>query len=99
MSRNIFAAATLDQDDREHERLDLPEGLTLEMLDQYATARRNAIRRANYSRHPDRVLAQRLRAAVNLLERHGVIDRMTAVGARGWIMIQYCAEDGGRDNG
>lgn len=96
MKKNIF---TGNHDTNDLATLELPAGLTLEALDEYASARRNAQRRADYQRHPERVLAQRLRAAVNLLEREGVIDRITATGARGWIMIQHGAEDGRRDNG
>ena len=89
MSRNIFTAAPIDADDRDRERLDLPEGLTIEALDAYAAARRNQIRRANYATHPEKIMRQRLRAAVTLLEREGCIDRLTATGARGWILIRY----------
>ena len=101
MPKNIFAATTFDQADRERERLDLPEGLTLEALDAYVAARRNQIRRANYATHPKKIMRQRLRAAVALLEREGCIDRLTATGARGWILIRYPEDtgEGRRANG
>lgn len=51
-----------------------PSGFTQEEFDQYALERYNAARRASYARHPDRVLRQRLVSAVNLLNRHGLID-------------------------
>ena len=51
----------------------LPEGLTLEMLDEYARVKENARRRADYAKHPDRVLRNRLTTATNLLNRHGRI--------------------------
>ena len=55
----------------------LPEGVTLAMLDEYARERENAARRASYARHPERVLRQRLTSAANLLTRHGLIDVQT----------------------
>lgn len=55
----------------------LPEGVTLEMLDEYARERENAARRACYARHPERVMRQRLTSAANLLTRHGLIDNQT----------------------
>lgn len=53
----------------------LPEGLTLEQLDQYARERENARRRADYRRHPERATRNRLTSAANLLYRHGLIDK------------------------
>lgn len=55
----------------------LPEGVTLEMLDEYARDHENAARRASYARHPERVMRQRLTSAANLLTRHGLIDDQT----------------------
>ena len=55
----------------------LPEGVTLDMLDEYARERENAARRASYARHPERVMRQRLTSAANLLTRHGLIDDQT----------------------
>jgi len=52
----------------------LPEGVTLEMLDEYARERENAARRESYARHPDRVMRQRLTSAANLLARYGLLD-------------------------
>lgn len=52
----------------------LPDGITVEMLDEYATDKINAARRASYARHPERVLRQRLTSATNLLYKHGLID-------------------------
>lgn len=62
---------------------DLPEGLTEEKLSEWATEEKlrgwakeyqNAARRKSYARHPERVMRQRLKSAVNLLARHGLID-------------------------
>ena len=55
----------------------LPEGVTDEMLEEYARERENAARRASYALHPERVLRQRLTSAANLLTRHGLIDDQT----------------------
>lgn len=55
----------------------LPEGVTLAMLDEYARERENAARRASYARHPERVMRQRQTSAVNLLYRCGLIDEQT----------------------
>lgn len=49
----------------------LPDGLTPEMLDEYARARENARRRADYARHPERVERHRLATYTNFLNRHG----------------------------
>ena len=76
---------------RNHEQTPLPEGVSLEQLDQYARARVNAQRRASYARHPARVMAQRLRSAVNLLERTGHMDRMSATAIRCQIILEYKA--------
>lgn len=54
--------------------LKLPDGITQEAFDRYAMAHHNAIRRACYANHPERVMRQRLTSAVNLLHRHGLID-------------------------
>lgn len=55
---------------------ELPEGLTLEMLDEYARHKENARRRADYAKHPERVERNRLTTYTNFLNRHGklVID-------------------------
>ena len=55
----------------------LPEGVTPELMDEYARERENAARRASYALHPERVLRQRLTSAANLLTRHGLIDDQT----------------------
>lgn len=51
--------------------VEIPNGWTLEQLDRYARERLNAQRRECYARHPERVMAQRLRSAKSLLERNG----------------------------
>lgn len=58
----------------------LPDGLTLEELDEYARQRENARRRADYAKHPERVLRQRLSTYSNFLRRNGriVMDRPPA---------------------
>ena len=38
----------------------LPNGVTVEMLDEYARQRENARRRADYAKHPERVERQRM---------------------------------------
>ena len=73
---------------------DLPEGVTLELLDEYARERENAARRASYARNPERVMRQRLNAAVSLLERNGCIDVMNATAARCRITLKYPSEGG-----
>jgi hypothetical protein len=55
----------------------LPDGITLEALDEYARAMGNRQRRESYARHPERVMRQRLVSAANLLTRHGLIDEPT----------------------
>ena len=50
---------------------DLPAGVTLEMLDTYARQRENARRRADYARHPERILRNRGQQYVNFLTKHG----------------------------
>ena len=67
----------------------LPEGVTLEMLDEYSRQRENAARRASYARNPERVMRQRLNSAVSLLERHGCIDKMSATAVRCRIVVKY----------
>ena len=49
----------------------LPDGLTEEMLIDYARNRENARRRADYARHPERVERQRMTTYTNFLNRHG----------------------------
>lgn len=61
----------------EKQNWNLPDGVTLEMLDEYARAQLNASRRASYARHPERVMKQRLTSAANLLCRYGLIDEET----------------------
>ena len=51
----------------------LPDGLTLDQLDEYARQRENARRRADYAKHPERVLRQRLSTYSNFLRRNGRI--------------------------
>lgn len=51
----------------------LPEGITLEQLDEYARQRENARRRADYARHPERVERHRLTTYTNFLRRHGLM--------------------------
>ena len=87
MKTGIFTADELDP--RNLDQLALPDGLTLEMLDAYAVAHRNAQRRADYAKHPDRVFRQRLRAAVSLLARAGVIDKMNVIATLSWIDQLY----------
>lgn len=53
------------------ENINLPEGLTIEMLDDYARKRENARRRADYRKHPERAKRNRISAARNLLQRNG----------------------------
>ena len=52
----------------------LPNGLTMDQLDEYARQRYNSARRACYARHPERVMRQRIVSAANLLQREGLID-------------------------
>jgi hypothetical protein len=47
----------------------IPDDVTLDYVRQYV----NATRRESYSRHPERVMRQRLTSAANLLTRHGLI--------------------------
>ena len=65
----------------------LPEGLTLEQLDEYARQRENARRRADYAKHPERVERQRLSTYSNFLRRHGRIV-MTRPPAPPWSDLQ-----------
>ena len=51
----------------------LPEGLTLDQLDEYARQRENARRRADYAAHPERALRQRLSSYSNFLRKNGRI--------------------------
>lgn len=51
----------------------LPEGVTLEMLDEYARQRTNARRRAEYARDPDRVTKYRLATYTNFMQRNGML--------------------------
>ena len=51
----------------------LPEGVTVEMLDEYARNRENAKRRADYAKHPERVERHRLTTYTNFLNRHGML--------------------------
>lgn len=53
--------------------LNLPDGLTLDMLDDYARAKQNAQRRANYAAHPETYHAQRIRSNVNFLRKNGFL--------------------------
>lgn len=54
--------------------LRLPEGVSLEMLDQLTAERYNRQRRECYARHPERVMRQRIVSAANLLQRSGYLD-------------------------
>lgn len=65
----------------------LPDGLTLEMLDDYARKRENARRRADYARHPERAERQRLTTYTNFLRRHDRIV-MAAPPAPPWNETQ-----------
>lgn len=56
---------------------DLPKEITEEQLDKWVRDRANALRRESYTRHPERVMRQRLRSAVSLLARQGLIDDQT----------------------
>lgn len=67
--------------------LTLPEGLTLEQLDEFARKRENARRREDYARHPERVERQRLSSYTNFLRRHGRIV-MTRPPAPPWNDLQ-----------
>ena len=53
--------------------LNLPDGVTLEMLDAYAREKENARRRADYAAHPERVLRNRVQSSINFLRRSGYI--------------------------
>ena len=59
----------------------LPAGITIEELDEYARQKECARRRADYAKHPERVLRNRITAAVNLLERQGFTVIPPAVNA------------------
>lgn len=50
---------------------DLPNGVTLEMLDAYARKKENARRRADYAAHPERVHRNRVQSSINFLKRSG----------------------------
>ena len=52
----------------------LPNGLTMDQLDEYARQRNNRLRRECYARHPERAKRQRLVSAANLLQREGLLD-------------------------
>ena len=68
----------------------LPDGLTLEMLDDYARKRENARRRADYARHPERAERQRLNTYTNFLRRHDRIV-MERPPAPPWTDVQKSA--------
>lgn len=69
---------------------ELPEGLTLDQLDEYARQRENARRRADYAKHPERVLRQRLSTYSNFLRKNGRIV-MTMPPAPPWNEMQKAA--------
>lgn len=54
-------------------QFNLPDGLTLEQLDEYARKKENERRREDYARHPERAERQRLSSYTNFLRRHGRI--------------------------
>lgn len=56
-----------------YQSYDLPEGVTLEMLDEYARQKENARRRADYARHPERIDRQRTNTYRNFFNRKGYI--------------------------
>lgn len=68
-------------------QFNLPDGLTLEQLDEYARKRENARRREDYARHPERVERQRLSTYTNFLRKHGRIV-MTRPPAPPWNDLQ-----------
>ena len=51
----------------------LPEGITLEQLDEYAVQRERERRRDSYHRHPERVERNRISTYTNFLQRHGKV--------------------------
>lgn len=51
----------------------LPNGVTVEMLDEYARQRENARRRADYAKHPERVERQRMSTYRNFFNRRGYL--------------------------
>lgn len=51
----------------------LPDGVTMEMLDEYARQKENARRRADYARHPERIERQRTNTYRNFLNRKGFL--------------------------
>lgn len=51
----------------------LPDGVTMEMLDEYARERLNEKRRAEYARDPGRVDQYRLSTYTNFMNRHGLL--------------------------
>lgn len=55
------------------EPMTLPDGITLEMLDEYARQRENARRRADYARHPERVERHRQATYTNFMNRHSLL--------------------------
>lgn len=67
---------------------DLPEGVTLELLDQYARQRENARRRADYAKHPERVEKHRTQTYTNFLNRHGMLVIPFPRAPRPWSDMQ-----------
>ena len=51
----------------------LPEGVTVDLVDEYARLRINYARRESYARHPERVMRQRIISAANLLKKMGYL--------------------------
>lgn len=66
----------------------LPEGITLEMLDEYARKRENARRRADYAKHPERVEKHRLQTYTNFINKHGMLVVPFPRAPRPWSDMQ-----------
>ncbi len=49
----------------------LPDGITLQLLDEYARTKENERRRAYYRKNPERMEAQRMTTYTNFLTRRG----------------------------
>lgn len=49
----------------------LPDGITVEMLDEYARAKANERRREYYRNNPEKGKQHRIRSAINLLSKNG----------------------------
>lgn len=67
---------------------DLPEGVTIEMLEEYARQHENAKRRADYARHPERVERNRMSTYTNFMNRHGKLVMQWPSAPQPWSDMQ-----------